>query len=82
MVLILNLGDWSRFLPNDFVEEFVVVNSFVGDFTLGFLSCGVRNIFFVLWVLARCQESGSVGLVVTCWVMLGEIILVCVPGLQ
>ncbi len=39
MVLILNLGVLSRFLPNDFVKEFVVVNGFVGDFTLGFLSC-------------------------------------------
>jgi hypothetical protein len=32
MVLILNLSVLSRFLPNDFVKEFVVVNGFVGDF--------------------------------------------------
>ncbi len=45
MVLILNLGVWSRFFPNDFVKEFVVVNGFVVDFTLGFLSCCSGNSF-------------------------------------
>jgi hypothetical protein len=45
MVLILNLGVWSRFLTNDFVKEFVVVDGFVVGFTLGFLSCCVGNSF-------------------------------------
>jgi hypothetical protein len=54
MVLILDLGVWSRFLPNGFVKEFVVVNSFVGDFTLGFLSFVVRNSF------VYCGSSGGV----------------------
>jgi hypothetical protein len=67
MVLILNLGIWSRFFPNDFVKEFVVINGFVVGFTLGFLSCcsgnsfvycgslrGVRNVgLLALWWLAR-----------------------------
>jgi hypothetical protein len=74
MVLILNPGVLNRFLPNNFVKEFVVVDSFVKDFTLGFLSCCGGNSVFVLWVLVRCQESVSVGFVVTCRVMLGEVI--------
>ncbi len=45
IVLISNHDFWSRFLPNEFVEVFVVVDGFVRDFTLGFLSCGVRNRF-------------------------------------
>ncbi len=45
MVLILNLGVWSRFFPNDFVKEFVVVNGFMVDITLDFLSCCSGNSF-------------------------------------
>ena len=45
MVLILNLSVWSRFFPNDFVKEFVIVNGFVVDFMLGFLSCCSRDSF-------------------------------------
>ncbi len=45
MVLILNRGVWSRFLPNEFVKAFVVVDNFVRDFMLVFLSCGVMNSF-------------------------------------
>jgi hypothetical protein len=43
MVLILNLGVWSRFFPNDFVKAFVVVNGFMVDFKLVFLSCYSGN---------------------------------------
>ncbi len=64
MVLILNLGVLSRVLPNDFVKEFVVVGGFVGDFTLGFLSCCGRNSFCTVgppvvsgkWVCWPCGD--------------------------
>jgi hypothetical protein len=60
MVLILNLGVWSRFFSNDFVKEFVVVNGFVVDFTSGFLSGCSGNSF------VYCGSLGSVGKWV-CW---------------
>ncbi len=58
MVLILNLGVWSRFLPNDFVEEFVVVENFVEFFTLIFLSCGARNSFVYCGSLRGVRKVG------------------------
>ena len=69
MVLILNLGVWSRFFPNDFVKEFVVVNGFVVDFTLGFLSCCSGNSFVYCgpravsgkWVCWPCGCGGLPG---------------------
>ncbi len=57
IVLILNLGVLSRFLPNDFVKEFVVVDGFVGDFSLNFLSCCGGNSF--LYCVGPCAVSGK-----------------------
>jgi hypothetical protein len=62
MVLILNLGVWSRFFPNDFVKEFVVVNGFVVDFTLGFLLCCRGNSFVYCGSLRGVRKKGLLAL--------------------
>jgi hypothetical protein len=62
MVLILNLGVWSRFLSNDFVKEFDVVDVFVGDFTLGFLSCCGGNSFVYCGSLPGVRKVGLLAL--------------------
>ncbi len=62
MVLILNLGVWSRFFPNDFVKEFVVVNGFLVEFTLGFLSCCSENSFVYCGSLRGVRKVGLLAL--------------------
>jgi hypothetical protein len=62
MVLVLNLSILSRFLPNDFVKEFVVVNGFVGDLTLGFLSCCGGNRFLYCGSLCGVRKVSLLAL--------------------